>query len=116
MARDERGVASVMVVALTGVLLLLGLAGGFVTAGAAAHRRAQSAADLAALSAATVLQQGAPACPTATRVAARNGARTTGCRVEAEDVLVEVEVDSPELLGHTWEIRGRARAGPGPPA
>lgn len=115
MDRDERGAAGVMVVALTGVVLLLGLAGAFVTAGAAAHRRAQSAADLAALSAATALQQGGPACPTAAQVAVRNGARTTGCRVEAQDVLVEVEVESPTLLGHTWWIRGRARAGPGPP-
>lgn len=109
---DERGSASLLVVALTGVILLLGMAASFTTAAAAAHRSAQSAADLAALAGAVALQRGEDPCSAAGSVAAGNDAEVSGCRVEGEDVVLEVRVDSPTFLGHGFDIRGEARAGP----
>ena len=112
--RREEGSASLLVVALTGLLLVLGLAAAFVTATAAAHRHAQSAADLVALAGAVAHQRGEDACVRAGSVAAGNDATLTACAVEGDDVLVTVEVPSPELAGHTFTVRGTARAGPSP--
>lgn len=113
-ARAQRGSASLLVVAVTGVVLLLGLAASFMTATAAGHRRVQSAADLAALAGATAAQQGLDPCSVAGAVAARNGARTTSCDIAVEVVTVSVVADGPELLGHRFRLEGRARAGPEP--
>ena len=110
----QRGSASLLVVTLSGVVLLLGLAAAFVTATAAAHRRAQSAADLAALAGAVARQRGEDACSGAADVARGNGAELRACAVLGDDVSVTVRVASPELAGHTWQVFGRARAGPDP--
>ncbi|GAA1914021.1 hypothetical protein GCM10009737_14180 [Nocardioides lentus] len=110
----EEGAATVLVCALLAVLLLVGAALGVVAAMVADHRRAQAAADLAALAAATVLQRGEDACGTAARVAADNGARLVACTVEQHDVLVTAEVTGPRWLGQTGDLVGRARAGPEP--
>lgn len=109
----ERGTASLLVVALTGVVLLVGLAAAFLTATAAAHRRAQAAADLAALAGATAHQRGDDACGRASAIAGRNGSVLTGCHLDQEDVVVRVVVAGPELFGHSRGLAGRARAGPG---
>lgn len=111
--RDERGTASLLVVSLIGVIVLLGMAASFMTAGAAAHRRAQAAADLAALAGAVALQRGQDPCSAAGSVAGGNEAAVAECRVEGEDVVVEVSVESPEFLDHSFSIHGEARAGPG---
>lgn len=110
---DERGTTSLLVVALVGVLVLLGLAASFVVATAATHRRAQSGADLAALAGATALQRGQDPCAAASRVASGNDVTLVACRVEGEVLTVEVHTDGPEFLGHAFEVVGRARAGPG---
>ena len=110
--RPPRGSASVLVISLVGVLVLVGLAAAFVTATAAAHRRAQSAADLAALAGAVVAQRDEDACAAAARVARGNHAALVECAVLGDDVLVTVRVASPELAGHEWSVVGRARAGP----
>lgn len=110
--RDERGAAAVLVVALTGLVLLLGLSAAFVTATAAAHRRAQGAADLAALAGAGALARGRDPCAASGVIAVDNGARVRSCTVLGADVLVEVVVSGPRWWGHGWEPRGRARAGP----
>ena len=109
---DSRGAATLLVVALTGVVLLLGLAGAFLNATGAAHRRAQAAADLAALAGATAHRHGDDACAAAGKVAMSNGAASTACHLEGEDVVVEVSLSGPEFLGHSWDLTGRARAGP----
>ena len=114
MTRGEGGSASVLVVALTGVVLLLGLAGAFLTATGSAHRRVQAAADLAALAGAAAHQRGDDACAASGLVADDNGADSTTCHLEGDDVVVEVSLVGPEFLGHSWELVGRARAGPGP--
>lgn len=113
MRRGDGGSASLLVVALTGVVLLLGLAGAFLTATGAAHRRAQAAADLAALAGATAQLHGEDACGAAGKVADHNGARSTECHRDGDDVVVRVVFPGPEFLGQSWELVGRARAGPG---
>lgn len=107
--RADRGSATVLVVAMAGVLLfvLLGLAAasGLVTA----QRRAQSAADLAALAAASA---DPPACAAAASVALANGARTEECRVEGDDVRLVVSVPGPRVPWTRVRVTAEARAGP----
>lgn len=72
--RDEAGSATLLVVAMAGVLMVLGAAFAVVTAMAVAHRAAQSAADLAALAGARGAAAGGDGCTLATQIAAANGA------------------------------------------
>ncbi len=65
-------------VACLSVLLLVGAALGVVAAMVHAHRVAQSAADLAALAAASAVGRGGDACAAAGRIAAANGAGLDG--------------------------------------
>ncbi len=112
---EERGAATVLVVAMAGVLMLVGAAAGVVGAIVAAHRSAQSAADLAALAGAATLAEhtGRDPCAAAAEVATANGALLDGCAVEGEDLVVEVTVRGPRWLGQDQDLRARARAGPG---
>ncbi len=109
LAREE-GAATVLVVAMAGVLMFvmvaLSAAGGLVTA----QRRAQSAADLAALAAAAALD--ADACVEALSAADANGARLEGCEVGASAVRVTVSVAGPTVPGRRVRISAEARAGP----
>lgn len=110
----ERGSGSVWVAAVAGVLAVVGGATVLVGAAAVARHRAESAADLAALAAARSAVIGDPAaCAVAARVAGRNGARITGCRV-LTGAVVEVTVSVPVRLGGLGrrEAIARARAGP----
>jgi secretion/DNA translocation related TadE-like protein len=113
---DDRGSATVLVVAMAGVLVLLGAALSVVTAMVAAHRAAQSAADLAALAGARDVAAGRDGCARAAQVASANRARLTACSVSWRVVGVQVEVDGPHWLGQTADLSGRARAGPAGPA
>ncbi|QCW49505.2 hypothetical protein FE634_02095 [Nocardioides dongxiaopingii] len=109
---EERGGATVVTLALAGVLLLLGAALGVVAALVVGHRTAQAAADLAALAAAQALARGSDGCGAAATVAAANGAALTGCAVEGREVRVEVGVTGPRWLGQSGDLTARARAGP----
>jgi len=111
---DERGAATVLAMALASVLLLVGLGCAWTGAVVAAHRRAQSAADLAALAGAQALQAAEDPCAAAGQVAAANQARTVWCEVDGEDVIVAVRVAGPGLAGRTPSVVAEARAGPGP--
>lgn len=111
--RDESGAATVLVAAMAGVLLVLGSALGVVSAMVVDHRRAQAAADLAALAGAGALGRAGEACAEATRIAAANDARVVSCAVVGRDVLVAVSVEGPHWLGQTGDLTARARAGPG---
>ena len=113
MSRDQRGAASLLVVALLAVLLLLGAALGVVAATVRAHRIAQSAADLSALAGATDLQDGEDACAAVSRIASANDAGLASCVVQGEEVVVEVTVAGPRWLGQHAQLSARARAGPG---
>ena len=108
----ESGSASVLVVAMVGVLLMVGSALGVVTAMVRAHRVAQAGADLAALAGARGLALGRDACADAGRIAAANDSRLTGCRVHGLSVVVTVEAAGPHWLGQAADLSAEARAGP----
>lgn len=113
----DRGSATILVLALAMVLVVA--AGGAALVGAAVTIRhtAETAADLAALSAARdVLRGDAAACSTARRVAESNGASLRTCSVSNEgaaslvDVVVSVEAKGP--LARLPPASAHARAGP----
>ncbi|MEZ5093261.1 Rv3654c family TadE-like protein [Nocardioides sp.] len=103
-----RGSASLFAVTMAGVLLFVGLALTSVTALVVDHRRAQSAADLAALAGAAASDP----CGAAARIASANRARLVGCSVLGADVLVTVELESRAWPGHPLGLRATSRAGP----
>lgn len=109
----ERGSASVLVVSHLAVLLVLGCALAAVGGLVVAHRQAQSAADLAALTGATAVSQGGSGCAAAARAAVENGARLSSCHGRGREVRVRVEVDGPAWFGRSPVLRAQARAGPG---
>ena len=111
---DQRGAAGVLVVAMTGVLLLVGAAAGVGGAHGGAPRPAPAAPHQAARArAAAHPGGGGDACQTASGVAAANGGELRSCSVLASDVLVEVVVTGPRWLGQDEDLVGTARAGPG---
>jgi secretion/DNA translocation related TadE-like protein len=77
----------------------------------AGHRRAQSAADLAALAGAAALQDGHDACARASALASRNGVTMGGCVVDGWNVRVAV-VETVRLPGYSMRLEGRSHAGP----
>ncbi|MGO4258163.1 Rv3654c family TadE-like protein [Marmoricola sp. RAF53] len=112
--RGERGAATVAALGLVGLLLLVAGAAAGAVGMVVGQRRVQAAADLAALAAASALQQARAPCEAGAEIASRHRVRLTGCRVEGEEVDVSVELELPSVFaGRT--IRGRARAGPDPP-
>lgn len=113
---EERGSASLLVIALLGLLMFLGAAMSFVAGVVADHRAAQSAADLSALAGAQALQRGQDPCAAANRIAAANGASVRSCDVSGEEVVVDVTVEARSYAGYSPEVTGRARAGPISPA
>lgn len=106
----DDGGATVLVVAMAGVLVFvmvgLAAAGGLVTA----QRRAQGAADLAALAGAGMPDD---ACAEAGRVAAANAAALDTCAVVGQDVSVTVSVAGPTVPWAEVRVTAEARAGPG---
>jgi secretion/DNA translocation related TadE-like protein len=111
--RDDRGSVTLFTVSCVALLLVLGAALGVVAAMVRAHRSAQSAADLAALAAATAVGHGSDPCGAASSAAAANGAVLASCDVEGREVLVTVQVAGPHWLGQTADLTAEARAGPG---
>jgi secretion/DNA translocation related TadE-like protein len=111
--RGERGAATVLSIAVLGVLVAVAAALGLVTAVVVHHRMAQSAADLAALAGAGAAAQGEDACAAAGAVAGANGAALIGCRVDGvRAVWVQVQVTGPHWLGQGVDPVAEARAGP----
>lgn len=108
----QDGAASILVVAMSGLVLLVGLAAGWATAAVVAQRRAQSAADLVAIGAAAEQQRGRDACAGAERLAGADGARLGRCSLSGADVTVRVELDGPTLLGRVFVVSAEAKAGP----
>jgi secretion/DNA translocation related TadE-like protein len=111
-ARDQRGSATVLVVAVAGAVLLFGAGLGVVVAMVVAHRVAQSGADLAALAGAQAAGRGADACGAAGEVAVANGVRLTGCRAQGRIVEVTVSAPGPRWLGQDADLTAGSRAGP----
>ena len=111
---DERGSGTVYALGVIAVLLAaaVGIAG--LIQAQSATGRARAAADLAAISGATILSSvvapGDP-CAMARRVAAANGASVRACSVAGEDITVSVVVPT-RSLGLPRQASARARAGP----
>jgi secretion/DNA translocation related TadE-like protein len=94
------------------VVVLLAVTGGGAALGSVvvARHRAQAAADLAALAAASRLPAGPlTACAWARRVARQMRADDTDCAVKGLDVVVTVRIAVP-ITGRS--ARAAARAGP----
>lgn len=110
--RTDTGAATIWtamaVAALTGVALLAV----WLAAAVTARHRAESAADLGALAAASHAAEGpVQACEQARWVAARMGMTLLTCRWQQLDALVEVEAPGPALAGLP-RPSAHARAGP----
>lgn len=115
--RQEHGSAAVLVTVLAGLLVMVAAASTVIAGMLVGHRQAAAAADLAALAGAQALDPAGAggvgaACGQARVVARANGARLVGCDVMGRDVLVRTSVGVRGLLGLTWDVAGRARAGP----
>ena len=114
---DDRGSATVWVLALCGVLVSLGAAAVLVGGAVAGRHRAEAAADLAALAAAGRAVSGAAdPCAAAESVASANGAVLESCAVHP-GAVVEVRVTVGVMLGPLGRrpASARARAGPAGP-
>jgi secretion/DNA translocation related TadE-like protein len=109
--RTERGSVTPLAVVGISLFVLLSLLGSVVGGALVTLRRAQAAADLAALAGAVALQHGGDACAAAERSARLNHTRLSQCRLEGQVVAVRVIGVSP-LLGRELMIHGDARAGP----
>jgi len=96
---------------MMGLLVTVAVATSGAVGVVAAHRRAQSAADLAALAGASALQDGRDPCQQAGTIAKRNGASLRGCDVDGWDVGVVV-ARTVRLPGGSMELKARGRAGP----
>lgn len=109
--RDDDGSATVWAVHLLALLTAVAVAASAMTALVAGHRRAQAAADLAALAGATAAQSGLAACSAAATIAARNHARLQAC-AEADGVVTLRVETRAVVLGRSHSLLGMARAGP----
>lgn len=111
--RGDQGSASLVVLALSGLLALVGTVAAALGGVAVARHRAASAADLAALAAADRAVRGAgPACSAAQRAATAVGAALERCRLDGEVVEVVVKVRPAGALGVWGSAMARSRAGP----
>lgn len=106
-SRRDRGAASVFAAVAVLVVLLIGMAVCSAGIAAVSRRRAEFTADLGALAAA-----GGLSCERARRVTDAMGMGLTGCRFDAGDALVEVELELGGVLRPWGPIAARARAGP----
>jgi secretion/DNA translocation related TadE-like protein len=112
MRPEERGAATVVVMAGVGLLMVVALGIGGAEGLLLAHRRAQAAADLAALAGAGARASGGDPCAAAAAVASANEAELRSCAVVPVGVDVVVAVPGPQLLGRSPMLTARARAGP----
>jgi secretion/DNA translocation related TadE-like protein len=110
--------AAVLVLGLSAVLGVVVLVVGLLGAVVVARHRAASAADLAALAAASrSLDGGGRACAAARDVASDAGAGVADCRLEGDTAVVTATVPAPAALRALrmpggMEVRSTARAGP----
>jgi len=101
-----------LTIAVSALLMFVGLALSGVAAIVLAHRSAQAAADLAALAAASAAAGGVDACAAADRIAAANASSLIGCERVGSVVTVAVRVGGPRLVGRHYDVTAQARAGP----
>lgn len=111
--RDERGSATLLALPVMAILILGALSASLVGGALTAQRRAQAAADLAALAGAGSVQYGDDPCRAVRSIAQRNGAELTYCEPRGDDVMVRVEIETAPLFGRSLSVAAQARAGPG---
>lgn len=109
---DDVGSATALVVVLVTVLATVAVVVSLVGGAVVEQRRVEAAADLAALAGAGAVQAGHDPCSAARSVAGRNGAALVGCAVDGDEVTVRAQQDTRAVLGMTFTVTGRARAGP----
>jgi secretion/DNA translocation related TadE-like protein len=110
---DDRGAASILILALGLLMVAAGLAGSAVGAVRVGRHRAHNAADLGALAGAMHAVYGeADACARAARFVTANGARLTACTVTGLEVVVRVQIEVHPLPGLVRRAEAAARAGP----
>ncbi len=109
--RRERGSATVQAAFLVGLLTVTALLAAAVVAVLVAHRRAASAADLAALAGASALQHGQPGCEAAAAIADANVVRLVSCETSGDVLTIHVAAEVRVFTSHL-EVDARARAGP----
>lgn len=110
-SRGERGVAMVVALGLLAVLVFVAAVSLGTVSIVLTHRRAQAAADLAALAGAAALQRGEDPCLAAARIARRHDSALGHCLVEGPTLAVTTTVALPSVLGGR-PVPARARAGP----
>lgn len=108
----ERGAATLIVLAVSGLLMFVGLALAGVAAIVLTQRSAQAAADLAALAGASAAASGADSCGAAGRIAEANGGVLAHCELVGMTVTLAVRVEGPRLVGRRYDVTAQARAGP----
>jgi secretion/DNA translocation related TadE-like protein len=110
---QDRGVATLWAAGAMSVVLAVMVVGINLGAAASSRHRAEAAADLAALAAASHAGDGeAAACAHGARVAHGMSARLVSCRLAGWEAAVEIEVRPSLALGSWGVAHGRARAGP----
>lgn len=115
--RRDDGVATVLVLGLTALLVLVASVAVALAGVSVARQRAASAADLSALAAAhAVLAGPTVACGRAALLTERVGGRLSSCQVDGDVVRVVVDVRPEGLLGRLGAASARARAGPVTPS
>lgn len=101
---DDTGSATLIAVAMIAVLLAITVGGFYLGSAVVARHRAQAAADLSALAAASALAQGVEAaCSRAALIANAMNVAVTDCTVDNLDVVITIQVG---------KARAAARAGP----
>jgi secretion/DNA translocation related TadE-like protein len=112
---EDQGFVTVAVAGLIAVLLSVTSAVALIGGVAVARHRAATAADLAALAAATHALEGpSAACRAAGAVAVAHRAQLSRCELLGSDATVEVRISPRGPLGRWGSARGVARAGPVP--
>jgi secretion/DNA translocation related TadE-like protein len=110
---DDRGAASILVLALGLAMVAAGLAGAAIGNTRVARHHAQNAADLGALAGAMHAVYGqADACARAGRFVTANGGRMTQCAVTGLNIVVRAQVEVRPLPGMVLQAEAAARAGP----
>ena len=109
---DQRGSATVLGIAMIGLLVTAALVGATCTGLLVGQRRAAAGADLAALAGASALQAGRDGCAGASELANTNHVRLARCESSRDVVTVQVVTDVASVFGWTWSVGSQARAGP----
>jgi secretion/DNA translocation related TadE-like protein len=110
---DDSGLATIWAAGAVTVLVAMLVFALHLAAATSGRHRAEAAADLAALAAASHALDGEQAaCAYAARVVHGMTARLVSCRIAGWEALVETSVTPALTPSGVGEARGRARAGP----